>query len=89
MTSIDRMMDDMHDHFSNRLRRLVTDHADTCRRGGVDTDGMLKIIISGLVFEAAFASCAYGYDEEAFLSICRKAIDLLMENQDILEKGMN
>ena len=80
------MIDDIHDHFSQRLRRLVGDTVDTCNRGGVKVDDALKIVISGLVFEAAFAAAARGFDEDDFVAINRRAMCMLLENPPPLEE---
>jgi hypothetical protein len=82
------MLDDIHDHFSDQLRRLVGDTADTCTRGGIEINDTLKLVISGLLFQAAFAACAHGFDEDDFLRVCGKAIRILLENADLLEQAM-
>jgi len=65
------MVDDLHAHLGNKLRRLLSDHAHICTAGGMSDRDTISTVISALTFELACGAVTLEMDEESFLDLCR------------------
>lgn len=63
--SQEQIADDLFEHFTQRLRRLMMDHADTCERIGISVEESMSMIVAGMINEMLVMLCAGGADEDA------------------------
>lgn len=76
---------DMTNHFTARLRRLVTDTADTCQHAKLSKRNTAELMLVVLLSETVTAMIASGYSEERFIEVSRFAYkDLAVKLQPIL-----
>jgi len=82
MSRHEQIADDLHTHLGHRLRRLLTDHADTCRTGGVTNHEFVAMALSAMMFETASAAVVLNLTEDEFLLVCRSAYKHLLESHN-------
>jgi hypothetical protein len=75
----EQLIDDIHGHLAEQLRRLIGDTADTCARARLPIEAVLQIMVSALLFEAAFAGRTMGLSQHEFIRVCNNAFKLLEE----------
>jgi hypothetical protein len=68
-----RLIVDMSQMFSDRLRQVMSDCGDTAQRGGLDDEDVGKILITGLLVEVVMGTMHLEMDEKDYLAICLKA----------------
>lgn len=68
-----RLMFDMSQMFTNRLRQLMSDCGDTASRGGLDDEDVGKLLVTGLLAEVVIGTLHLEMDEQDYMAICLKA----------------
>ena len=65
-----RILDDLADHFSQRLRQLLSDSASRCSEAGIDPHNTVLTLTSDLFFEIHRVMVYTGYSKRQYLEIC-------------------
>lgn len=75
---------DMGCHFANRLRRLITETADTCFIAKMELPQVISLVTTPLICETILAANAIGKDKTWFLALSSRIYDAL--EMDLKEK---
>ena len=78
----EEMIDDMAEHFHQKLRKLIMDVADTCERLDIGRGDIVKLVFAGLLRELIFAGDVLELKEEDFASVCRVGYEAMKEMEN-------
>jgi hypothetical protein len=69
-TPVTPAMVDMDRLFGSRLARLIEDWADTAKHADVEDKAIVKILVTGLLYEVIQGTTALGMDETDYVQFC-------------------
>ena len=66
----ERILDDLIDHFSYRLRQLLSDSANRCDEAEIDGRSTAIALTSAMLFEVEKVAICFGYSKAEYLKLC-------------------
>jgi hypothetical protein len=77
--NMDKMCEDLMNHFGQKLNRLMSDTAHTCQAGGLKVEDCLSLILAPLMKETVKMSMGIGMDSKDFVKFATVAYQRLEE----------
>lgn len=73
-----QILRDLERHFATRLHADVVDIGSTSEHADIDIDDIIRMIVSGLLYELLWTASLTGWTEKDFLTACRLGYQTMM-----------